>query len=225
MISTGITGTLRQLVTPKSASRARVKTLLWAAPPRVRIASRARRIWSALDECADHLQGEIGFDAGTHVELAVMKQRPPAMITLDALQIGRDLCLKRRIWGLAEIMGEQHIFSRYRGVGLEFEHPVSLRLLALDQGCCGRLDALLELGAPGTDVGFHFCAVEWHILRHSLHPRACPIQRSAARLPERIAPSMVAGSPFASSRLQASDCSIVLRKKAVWHSRSAERQK
>ena len=50
MISTGITGTVRQGSTPKSASRNRVKTLLSAAPPRARIASRARRMWSACGE-------------------------------------------------------------------------------------------------------------------------------------------------------------------------------
>jgi hypothetical protein len=47
MISTGITGTERQVRMPNSASMARVKTLLLAAPPRERIASRARRMCKA----------------------------------------------------------------------------------------------------------------------------------------------------------------------------------
>ncbi len=42
MISTGITGTARHVVTPNSDSRTRVNTLLCSAPPRARIASRAR---------------------------------------------------------------------------------------------------------------------------------------------------------------------------------------
>ena len=47
MISIGSTGTLRQVVTPYIASMKRVKTLLLIAPPRERIASRARAICGA----------------------------------------------------------------------------------------------------------------------------------------------------------------------------------
>ena len=50
MISTGSTGTLRQVSTPNSASRKRVKTLLLTAPPRERIASRARTMCGASTE-------------------------------------------------------------------------------------------------------------------------------------------------------------------------------
>ncbi len=48
MISTGSTGTLFQLSTPNMARVKRVKTLLLMAPPRARIASRARTICGAL---------------------------------------------------------------------------------------------------------------------------------------------------------------------------------
>lgn len=41
MISTGSTGTLFQVSTPNIDSMKRVNTLLWIAPPRERIASRA----------------------------------------------------------------------------------------------------------------------------------------------------------------------------------------
>ena len=44
MISTGMTGTPRQGSAPNSASSARVKTFVFAAPPCARIAARARRI-------------------------------------------------------------------------------------------------------------------------------------------------------------------------------------
>ena len=47
MISIGITGTARHGTWPKSASCARVKTLDSLAPPRERIASRARFITGA----------------------------------------------------------------------------------------------------------------------------------------------------------------------------------
>ena len=47
MISIGMTGTLRQEIIPKSDSSTRVNTLQFTPPPRARMASRARRIWSA----------------------------------------------------------------------------------------------------------------------------------------------------------------------------------
>jgi len=47
MISIGMTGTARQGTMPNSASVVRVKTLLCAAPPWPRIASRARTMWGA----------------------------------------------------------------------------------------------------------------------------------------------------------------------------------
>ena len=47
MISTGITGTARHGMKPNSASISRVNTLVRPAPPRARMASRARRIWAA----------------------------------------------------------------------------------------------------------------------------------------------------------------------------------
>ncbi len=50
MISTGSTGTLRHVSTPNIASMKRVKTLLWMAPPRDRIASRARAMCGASGE-------------------------------------------------------------------------------------------------------------------------------------------------------------------------------
>jgi hypothetical protein len=50
MISTGITGTARQEMKPNSASISRVKTFERAAPPRERMASRARTIWAASTE-------------------------------------------------------------------------------------------------------------------------------------------------------------------------------
>ena len=42
MISTGITGTARHGTSPHNASMIRVKTLQFRAPPRARIAARAR---------------------------------------------------------------------------------------------------------------------------------------------------------------------------------------
>ena len=47
MISTGITGTARQGITPNSARKILVKTLTWTAPPAARIASRAFAMYGA----------------------------------------------------------------------------------------------------------------------------------------------------------------------------------
>jgi len=50
MISTGITGTARQGMKSKSASIIRVNTFEREAPPRARMASRARTMWGASTE-------------------------------------------------------------------------------------------------------------------------------------------------------------------------------
>ena len=47
MISTGMTGTARQGMNPNSASISRVNTFARDAPPRERMASRARTMWAA----------------------------------------------------------------------------------------------------------------------------------------------------------------------------------
>ena len=66
-----------------------------------------------------------------------MEKRPAVMLALDAAQIDRDLAFEFGIDGLAEIMAQQDIFGRDRRVGLEFEHPMAVRLLHLQQriGC------------------------------------------------------------------------------------------
>src|SRR5690348_4686899 len=49
-------------------------------------APRVRRIGAV----ADHLEGEIGLDAGAHVELALMIKGPAAMCALDTTQVDCD---------------------------------------------------------------------------------------------------------------------------------------
>jgi len=93
---------------------------------------------------ADHLQRKIGFDAGAHVERAVLHQRPAAMIALRAAQIVRDLGFEHAVDGLGEIVAQQDIFRRYRAVGFQLEHPVSVGLPVTKQRFGRRRDALLE---------------------------------------------------------------------------------
>ena len=81
-----------------------MKTLLRAAPPRARIASRARRMCGASTGSPIIFKREIGLDAGAHVEGAVVEQRPAAVRALDAAEIGGDLRLERQVGRLAAEM-------------------------------------------------------------------------------------------------------------------------
>ena len=82
---------------------------------------------------ADHFQGEIGLDAGAHVERAVVEERPAAVGALDAAEIDGDQALQFEIRRLAAEMPQQHIFGRDRRVGLEFEAPMSVAVLTSEQ--------------------------------------------------------------------------------------------
>ena len=145
MISTGITGTARHGMKPNSASSSLVKTLARAAPPRERIACARPRHVRRVDGIADHLEREIGLHARAHVEVAVVEQRPAAVLrALRPPQIDRDLALQLGIDRLAEIVAQQHVFGGNGGVGLELEAPVAVRAAgnraapASPPRCCGR---------------------------------------------------------------------------------------
>ena len=148
MISTGSTGTLRQVSTPNIASRKRVKTLLLdgaaARADRLARPHHVRRV----DGIADHLQREIGLHAGAHVEIAVMHQRPAAMGALHAAQIVGDLGFELGVDGLGEIVAQQHVFGRDGAVGLELEHPVAVGLPIAEQ----RLASPRRCSAPARRV-------------------------------------------------------------------------
>ena len=85
-------------------------------------AAHVRRV----DRLADHLQREIGLDAGAHVEGAVVEQRPAAVRALDAAEIGGDLAPRAPGRALAAEMAEEHVFGRDGGVGLELEAPMAV---------------------------------------------------------------------------------------------------
>ena len=125
-----------------------------AAADRLARAHHVRRI----DGIADHLQREIGFDAGAHVERAVMHQRPAAMVALRAAQIVRDLGFERAVDGLGEIVAQQDIFRRDRAVGFQLEHKVPIGLPVAKQRFGRRRDALLQRDGidcrDGVDCNF-----------------------------------------------------------------------
>src|SRR5262245_1910484 len=101
------------------------------------------------------------------------------MLALRAAQIDGDFPLQLRVGRDAEIMLEQHVFGWDRRVGFELEHPMPVRLLAREQRVGGGFDRFVESGCV-------------HISDHYSR-----INKSAARLPDRMAPSIVAGRPVA----------------------------
>ncbi len=66
------------------------------------------------------------------------------MGALNPAQVIRDLGLKRGVDRLAEVVTKQHILGGNGGIGLQLEHPMSIRLSATKQGARGRRDARLQ---------------------------------------------------------------------------------
>ena len=82
---------------------------------------------------ADHLQREIGFHTGAHVEGPIVNKRPAAMVALNAPQIDGDQSLEFEIGLFAAKVSQQHIFGRDRRIGLEFETPMAVLVLTGEQ--------------------------------------------------------------------------------------------
>src|SRR4051794_25752896 len=153
-----------------------------------------------IDVVAAHLQREIGFDAGAHIERPVVKERPAAMRPLDAAQIVAELCLKLEVRRFAEEVDEQDVFGRDGAIRLELEDEVPIGPLHSKQGLGGAGNAMIQRG--GTDpargvltrVKLQSSDIH-HFIPGAESALFLPITRSAAELPERTAPSSVAGSP------------------------------
>ena len=112
-------------------------------PDRLARTHHVRRV----DRIADHLQREIGFDAGAHVEIAVVYQRPAAVGALNPAQVIRDLGFQYGVDRLAEVMTKQHILGGNGGIGLQFEDPMPIRLSIAKQRARCRRDARLQGGS------------------------------------------------------------------------------
>ena len=116
MISTGISGTARPAHDAEERQQDAGEDVAVdgaaARQHRLAGAGHVRRV----DAVADHLQREIGFHAGAHVEGAVMKQRPAAMRALDAAQIDARSCASSAAsTGSPQIVPQQHVFGRDGG--------------------------------------------------------------------------------------------------------------
>src|SRR6201986_122818 len=142
-----------------------------------------------IDVVADHLQREIRLHRRTDIERAAVIQRPAAVIGLDAAQIDADLVLQLQVRRLRQMMHQQHIFRRDRGIGLELEHPMAIVALTVEQ----RLGCAADRRFDGGPIVL-FDADLVH-RRHYTAARASA--NSAALWPDLTAPSMVAGRPVA----------------------------
>ena len=102
-----------------------------------------------VDVVADHLQGEVGLHRRADVERPRVVQRPAAVPALDPAQVDPDLPLQREVGLLAQIVDQEDVFRRDRGVGLEFEHPVTVGLLALQERGGGGVDRPVQRRVGG----------------------------------------------------------------------------
>ncbi len=81
-----------------------------------------------IDRVARRLQREIRLDRGARVEFAAEEQRPPAIRALGGAQISCDALFELRV-DRAEIVLQEDVLGRDRGVGFQVEHPVAVLLL------------------------------------------------------------------------------------------------
>ena len=87
----------------------------------------ALHMWR-VDIVADHFEREIGFDAGAHIERAVLEQRPAAVRALRATQIIGDFAIEHGVDGLVAVVAHQHVFGGNRAICLKLEAPVTIAL-------------------------------------------------------------------------------------------------
>ena len=116
----------------------------------------------------DHLEREVSLHAGAHIELVAVEQRPAAVRVLDTAQIVRDLAFQRGVDRLGQIVPQQDVLGRNRGVGLELEHPVAVGLAIVQHGAARGRNA-------GIDSRRRRCGGSGLVIleSHALH--VCPL--------------------------------------------------
>ena len=133
-----------------------------------------------LDIVADHLQGEIGLDAGAHVEGAGVEERPAAVVALHAPEVDGDQPFEFEVRRLAAEMLQQHVFGRDRRVGLELEAPMPVAVLTGEERLRGLRDMTLQRLGRRRRLG----AVQSNI--HSETPEAKRARGARARVSTMI---------------------------------------
>ena len=117
-------------------------------------------------------------------------------------------------------MPQQHIFGRNGGVGLELEHPMAVRLLPGEQRvACADRCASSSAAMSRASVGYAACVA------FRVSSLASARRRSAARLPDRIAPSIVAGKPVSVQSPARTRLRHRVRAPGRWASCSGRRRK
>ena len=101
----------------------------------------------------DHLQREVSLHAGAHIELVAVEQRPAAILVLDTAEIVRDLGFQRSVDRLGQIVPQQDILRRNRGVGFKLEHPVAVGLAMVQQSAARCRDAVFEGWRARRSIG------------------------------------------------------------------------
>ena len=114
---------------------------------------------------AHHLQREVCFHAGAHVERAVLHQRPAAMRALGAANVVADLALQLVIDGLGEIVPQQRVFGGDRDVRLELEHPMAVWLAESEQALLRRRDAAFQRRVRNGGLRM----IGLHLVRHDVY--------------------------------------------------------
>ena len=157
-----------------------------------------------VDVVADHLQREIGLDAGADVERAVVEERPAAVVALDAAEIDGDLALElsdppaRRGNGGSRMYSAGMVASASSS---KHQWPSACRSSKARRSPRrrgGRARQARRRSYRGRAAAIPFQMPKRHLSCGSPRRAGSRCQRissAAAVRPERIAPSMVAGRP------------------------------
>ena len=123
-------------------------------------------------------------------KLAVVEQRPAAMVALDAAQIDGDFGLELGVDRLAEIMAQQHIFGRDGRVGLELEHPVAV---ALPCACSRAVRARSMLSLSGSSEAEANCSAGADAVMISIPPTKLVTARRKRQSTRRLGAAPTCG--------------------------------
>src|SRR6266851_1901187 len=138
---------------------------------------------------SDELERKVGLDARADVEGAAMVQRPASVRGLQPSQIGRDPGFEGCIEFAQKVL-QRYIFRRDRGIGFQFEDPMTVLALLLEQcgGC--RLDATVEIRLRVGDAKMPGDALGARHYRHLMRRKMVRHISTSVRSPKRLQASL-----------------------------------